>query len=46
MVRKALDSPRLRRQTRPSRTSVVRRVEGKKKRGKVKKMRGKPVIEE
>jgi ribosome-associated protein len=46
LIRKALEKPRMRRQTRPTKASVVRRVEGKKKRGSVKKMRNKPAIEE
>ena len=46
LIRKALEKPRLRRQTRPTKASVVRRVEAKKKRGSVKKMRSKPEINE
>ena len=46
LIRKALEKPRMRRQTRPTKASVVRRVEGKKKRGSVKKMRNRPIIEE
>jgi ribosome-associated protein len=46
LIRKALEKPRLRRQTRPTKASVVRRVAGKKKRGSVKQLRNKPVIEE
>jgi len=46
LIRKSLEKPRMRRQTRPTKASVVRRVEGKKKRGSVKKMRNKPAIEE
>ena len=46
LIRKALEKPRMRRQTRPTKASVVRRVEGKKKRGSVKQMRNRPVIDE
>ena len=46
LIRKALEKPRMRRQTRPTKASVVRRVEGKKKRGSVKQMRNKPEIDE
>ena len=46
LIRKALERPRIRRQTRPTKASVVRRVEAKKKRGSVKKMRSKPEINE
>jgi len=46
LIRKALEKPRMRRQTRPTKASMVRRVEGKKKRGSVKKMRNRPDIEE
>ena len=46
LIRKALEKPRIRRQTRPTKASVVRRVEGKKKRGSVKQLRNKPAIEE
>ncbi len=46
LIRKALEKPRMRRQTRPTRTSVARRIESKKKRGNVKQMRGKPAIED
>ena len=46
LIRKALEKPRTRRQTQPTKASVVRRVEGKKKRGSVKKMRNRPINEE
>ena len=46
LIRKAIEKPRARRETRPTMASVLRRVEVKKKRGSVKKMRKKPAIEE
>lgn len=46
LIRTALERPRMRRQTRPTRSSVTRRIESKKKRGNVKQMRGKPAIED
>jgi ribosome-associated protein len=46
LIRKATEKPRIRRQTRPTKASVMRRVEGKKKHGNVKQLRNKPVIEE
>jgi ribosome-associated protein len=46
LIRRAIEKPRPRRQTRPTRASIQRRVEGKKKRGNVKQMRNKPGIEE
>ena len=46
LIHKALEKPRMRRQTRPTKASVLRRVEAKKKRGSVKHMRNKPSIEE
>ena len=46
LIRKAIEKPRARRQTRPTRASVQRRVEGKKKRGNVKQMRNKPEVDE
>jgi len=46
LIRKATEKPRVRRQTRPTRASVQRRVEVKKKRGNVKQMRNKPGVEE
>ena len=46
LIRKALERPVIRRKTRPTKASVVRRVEAKKKRGSVKKMRSKPEINE
>ena len=36
LIRRAIEKPRPRRQTRPTRASIQRRVEGKKKRGNVK----------
>ena len=46
LIRKATEKPRARRQTRPTKASVMRRVEAKKKRGNVKQMRNKPGVEE
>jgi ribosome-associated protein len=46
LIRRATEKPRARRQTRPTRASVQRRVEGKKKRGNVKQMRNKPEVDE
>jgi len=46
LIRMATEKPRARRQTRPTRASVQRRVEGKKKRGNVKQMRNKPEVDE
>ena len=46
LIRKATEKPKARRQTRPTRASVQRRVEVKKKRGNVKQMRNKPGVEE
>jgi len=46
LLRKALERPVIRRKTRPTKASVARRVEGKKKRGNVKQMRSKPAIDE
>jgi ribosome-associated protein len=46
LIRRALEKPKARRKTRPTRSSVQRRVEGKKKRGNVKALRSKPGIEE
>ena len=46
LIRRATEKPRMRRQTRPTKASVQRRVEGKKKRGNVKQMRNKPGNEE
>jgi ribosome-associated protein len=46
LIRHATEKPKPRRQTRPTRASVQRRVEGKKKRGNVKQMRNRPKFEE
>ena len=46
LIRRATEKPRARRQTRPTRASVQRRVEGKKKRGNVKQMRNKTEVDE
>jgi ribosome-associated protein len=46
LIRRAIEKPRPRRQTKPTRASVLRRVEGKKKRGNIKQSRKKPVIDE
>ena len=46
LIRRAIEKPRPRRKTRPTRASVQRRVEVKKKRGNVKQMRNKPGVEE
>ena len=46
LIRKATEKPKARRHTRPTRASVQRRVEVKKKRGNVKQMRNKPGVEE
>jgi ribosome-associated protein len=46
LIRRAIEKPKARRKTRPSLSSIQRRVEGKKKRGSVKKTRSKPGIEE
>ncbi len=46
LIRRAIEKPRSRRQTKPTRASVLRRVEGKKKRGNVKQSRKKPAIDE
>jgi ribosome-associated protein len=46
LIRRAIEKPKARRKTRPTRSSVQRRVEGKKKRGSVKQMRSKPGIDE
>jgi len=46
LIRKALEKPRMRRQTRPTRASAARRVEVKKKRGNVKQLRSKQSIDE
>ena len=46
LIRKALEKPRMRRQTRPTKASVVRRVEGKEEARKCEKNANKPVIEE
>jgi ribosome-associated protein len=46
LIRRAAVKPRARRKTQPTRASILRRVEGKKKRGNVKQMRNKPGIEE
>ncbi len=41
LIQKALQEPKARRATRPTRAAQARRVEGKKRRGEVKKLRGK-----
>lgn len=46
LIRRASEKPRLRRQTRPTKASVQRRVEGKKRRSDVKKMRKRLIIDE
>ena len=46
LIRRATEKPRARRQTRPTRASVQRRVGEKKKRGNVKQMRNKPEHDE
>jgi ribosome-associated protein len=46
LIRRAIEKPRSRRQTKPTRASVLRRVEGKKKRGNMKQSRKKPAIDE
>ena len=46
LIHKATEKPKARRQTRPTRASVQRRVEVKKKRGNVKQMRNNPGVEE
>jgi ribosome-associated protein len=46
LIRHATEKLKLRRQTRPTRASVQRRVEGKKKRGNVKQMRNRLKFEE
>jgi ribosome-associated protein len=46
LIRHATEKPKPRRQTRPTRASAQRRVEGKKKRGNVKLMRNRPKFEE
>lgn len=46
LIRRALEKPKPRRQTRPTRASVQRRIEAKRKRGTIKQTRGKPGIDE
>ncbi len=46
LIRRACEKPRLRRKTRPTKASVQRRVEGKKRRSDVKKMRKRLIIDE
>ena len=46
LIRRASEKPRLRRQTRPTKASIQRRVEGKKRRSDVKKMRKRLIIDE
>ena len=46
LIHRAVEKPGARRHTRPTRASVMRRVEGKKKRGNVKQMRNKPGYDE
>ena len=46
LIRRAIEKPKMRWKTRPTRSSIHRRVEGKKKRGSEKQLRSKPGIEE
>lgn len=45
LLREAAEKPKLRRATRPTKASKVRRIEGKTKRGGVKALRGRPTMD-